>query len=141
MKRASLVLIFAALVLIQAASCVALSDYQKGVLDGLSKGWSMAQKYDMAIGGDSASYNQAVPGYNSWIEAIFGRNESMMLKVLPGSRRTEAYAIGRTFTPVHSIDESWNQTNSLLPDPDASGLIGGYPAETYYSIGPALANF
>lgn len=141
MKRLSIALIFAVLVLGQAASCTALSDYQRGVLDGLNRGWSMAQKYDKALEGDTSSYNQAVPEYNAWIMAIFGRNETMMMKFLPSSGGSSVYAISRTNNPVHAIDASWNRTNSLLPEPDESGLIAGYPAETYYSIGPALANF
>jgi len=118
-----------------------LSDYQRGVLDGLNKGWNMAQKYDQAKAGDIASYNQAVPDYNAWIQAIFGTNESLMLQPFAESSKPKPYSISKTFTPVHSIDSSWNQSKSLLPEPDAYGMINGYPAETYYSIGPALANF
>ncbi len=120
----------------------ALSDYQRGVLDGLDRGWNMAQRYDQANSGDSTAYNQAVPEYNAWIEEIFGKNESLLLKPFTTSEKTSPYFISQTFTPIHSIDASWNQTkSSLLPEPDAYGLINGYPAETYYSIGPALGTF
>jgi hypothetical protein len=124
-----------------AASSQALSEYQRGVLDGLSKGWSMAQKYDTAKGGDITSFNSAVTEYNSWIESIFGANESLMLKPFPESRKLDPYSISKSYTPVHAIDASWNQSKSLLPDADAYGMVSGIPAETYYSIGPALANF
>jgi len=120
----------------------ALTDYQQGVLDGLSHGWQMAQKYDQAKTGDPAAYNQLVPDYNAWIEGIFGKNESLMLATITKNAKTQPYAISKTYTPIHAIDASWNQTQqSLLPDADAYGLIGGHPAETYYSIGPALDNF
>lgn len=119
----------------------ALSDYQRGVLDGLNRGWNMAQRYDQAKAGDIAPYNQAVPDYNAWIQAIFGSNESLMLQPFAASAKPTPYSIGKTFRPVHNIDGSWNQSASMLPEPDANGMINGYPAETYYSIGPALTNF
>ncbi len=121
---------------------MALTDYQQGVLDGLSQGWQMAQKYDQAKTGDPAAYNQLVPNYNAWIESIFGKNESLMLATIPKNAQAQSYAISKTYSPIHAIDATWNQTRqSLLPDADAYGLIGGHPAETYYSIGPALNNF
>jgi hypothetical protein len=122
-------------------SSLALSDYQRGVLDGLNRGWNMSQRYDQAKTGDIAPFNQAVPEYNAWIQVIFGMNESLILQPFAASAKTEPYSISKSFTPIHSIDASWNQSNSMQPDPDAYGMINGYPAETYYSIGPALANF
>jgi hypothetical protein len=55
--------------------------------------------------------------------------------------KAKPYYISKSFTPIHSIDSSWNQSNSIQPVPDASGMINGYPAEIYYSIGPALTDF
>jgi hypothetical protein len=120
----------------------ALSDYQRGVLEGLNRGWNMAQRYDQAKAGDITGYNQAVPDYNSWIEAIFGKNESLLLKPITSPLAVSQYSASRTFKPVHSIDSSWNQTElSLTPEPDSSGSINGIPAEMYYSLGPALESF
>jgi hypothetical protein len=136
MRKASVISIMLALIMALMTSSLALTDYQKGVLDGLKQGWSMAQRYDQAKTGDTTAYNQAVPDYNAWIENIFGRNESLRLKPLASAK---PYSISKTFSPIHAIDESWNQTQkSLLPEPDASGLVNGYPAEMYYSIGPAI---
>jgi hypothetical protein len=120
---------------------LALSDYQRGVLDGLNRGWNLSQRYDQAKTGDIAPYNLAVLEYNAWIQSIFGMNESLMLQPFPESARQKPYSISKSFTPIHSIDASWNQSKSLVPDPDAYGMINGYPAEIYYSIGPALENF
>ena len=117
------------------------SDYQQGVLDGLSRGWVMAQRYDQALAGDADAYNRAVPDYNAWIRSIFGDNQSLLLQPFTQTGGAANYSVSRTIKPVHSIDASWNQSKSLLPDADAYGMVGGYPAETYYSIGPALANF
>ena len=141
MRNASVISIILALIIALMTPSLALTDYQKGVLDGLKQGWSMAQRYDQAKAGDPIAYNQAVPDYNAWIEGIFGRNDSLMLKPLAASKTAKPYSISKTFSPIHAIDASWNQTQqSLLPEPDASGLINGYPAETYYSIGPALGS-
>lgn len=125
-----------------------LTDYQRGVLDGLGVGWEMAKKHDQALQGRPEEFNLAVPIYNAWIEKIFGRNESLMLLPVSSApagqaaRQKDSYFISKTFTPIHSLDASWNQTEiSLLPEPDAYGLIDGVPAHAYYSFGPALADF
>jgi hypothetical protein len=122
-------------------SSLALSDYQRGVLDGLNWGWNMSHRYDQAEAGDIAPYNQAVSEYNAWIQAIFGLNESLMLKTFAASAKPLPYFMTRTFNPIHSIDASWNKSKSMQPEPDAYGMINGIPAEVYYSFGPALQNF
>lgn len=123
------------------APSLALTDYQRGVLDGLNRGWSMAQKFDQAKAEDPTAYNQAVPEFNTWITGIFGQNESLMLRPISAAAQAQPYSISKTLKPVHEIDSSWNQTLSLAPQPDANGLIHGMPAEVYYSWGPALENF
>ncbi|MFB3763621.1 MAG: hypothetical protein ACE14P_00065 [Methanotrichaceae archaeon] len=55
-----------------------------------------------------------------------------------GAKQT--YFASGTLSPVHKIDESFNQ-NEGMPEPDANGLINGIPAESYYAIGPALFTF
>lgn len=122
-------------------SSLALNDYQRGVLDGLNWGWNMSHRYDQAEAGDIVSYNQAVSEYNAWIQAIFGLNESLMLQTLAAPAKQQLYSTTKTINPIHSIDASWNRSKSMLPEPDAHGMINGIPAEIYYSIGPALANF
>lgn len=133
-------IIFALSILLLIAPSLALTDYQQGVMDGLNRGWHMAQRYDQAIAGDPAAYNQAVPEYNEWISSIFGQNESLMLKPLNITPQSQPYFMEQTIKPVHAIDATWNQT-SLVPQPDASGRIQGLPAEVYNSWGPALVNF
>ena len=53
------------------------------------------------------------------------------------------FTISKTFSPIHEIDASFNQTLQVpqLPQPDKNGLINGLPAETYYAIGPAFFDF
>ncbi|MGB5099360.1 MAG: hypothetical protein WBN94_02020 [Methanothrix sp.] len=141
MKRALFTLAILLFIFSLIDSSLALSDYQRGVLDGLNRGWNMSQRYDQAKAGNIVPYNQAVAEYNAWIQAIFGTNESLMLQPFAASTNPKTYSISKTFTPKHSIDASWNQSKSLLPEPDAYGMINGYPAEIYYSIGPAMENF
>ena len=127
----------------------ALSDYQRGVLDGLNRGWSMARMYDQAVAGSPAEFNQAVAGYNAWIESIFGKNESLMLNQISpqavaqtsAASTANPYFISKTYKPVHEIDASWNRTQLGLPTADEYRLINGVPAELYYSWGPALGDF
>jgi hypothetical protein len=140
MRRVLIVLVLLALT----APCLALTDYQKGVLEGFTRGWSLAQRYDQAqTGGDPASYNQAVPKYKEWVASIFGQNSSVMpaLDVINKAAQGQPYTASKNLGPVHAIDASWNQTKTLIPEPDAYGMIGGVPAETYYSMGPAIYNF
>jgi hypothetical protein len=53
------------------------------------------------------------------------------------------FTISKTFSPIHEIDASFNQTLQVpeFPQPDKNGLINGLPAETYYAIGPAFFDF
>jgi hypothetical protein len=141
MKILSITLLIALIAFIQIGQSLPLSDYQRGVLDGLNWGWNMSHLYDRAKAGDVVNYNQMAIEYNDWIRSIFGMNESMMLKTFAAPAKSQPYYISRTYNPIHSIDASWNQSKSLLPEPDAFGLVNGIPAEVYYSFGPALQNF
>lgn len=141
MRRAMLCLAIAIYAAVLISAAPASSDYQQGVLDGLSRGWFMAQRYDQALAGDADAYNRAVPDYNAWIRSIFGDNQSLLLQTFTQTGGAANYSVRRTIKPVHSIDASWNQSGSLQEEPDASGLIRGVPAESYYSIGPALIGF
>jgi hypothetical protein len=52
----------------------------------------------------------------------------------------QPFFISKIIRPIHQIDASFNQTIGM-PQPDSNGLINGWPAETYYAIGPALDYF
>ncbi len=142
MKKAMRSLIIVGLLAMLSTAC-ALTDYQQGVLDGLGRGWFMSQKYSQALNGNATAYNQAVLDYNAWIQEVFGNNESLLLEPYTSvpSTSPSSYFMSKTAKPVHSIDASWNQSGSLLDEPDANGLIKGIPADSYYAIGPALADF
>ena len=57
--------------------------------------------------------------------------------------KTIPYHIGKTFSPIHEMDASFNQSIQVpqLPQPDKNGLINGIPAEIYYALGPAYLDF
>jgi hypothetical protein len=134
-------IIFTLLILALIPTSLALTGYQQGVLDGLSRGWFMAQRYCQAqTSGDPVAYNQAVPDYDAWITEIFGQNESLMVRPISRIPQIKPYFIHETWRlPVHEMDASWNRTfPAQFPEPDAFGLVYGWPAETYYGIGPAL---
>jgi hypothetical protein len=132
-------IIFALLILALIPTSPALTDYQKGVLDGLNRGWNMAQMYCQAQRGDPTAYNQAVSDYNTWIASIFGQNESLMVRSISGAAQAQPVIFSTTGKPAHAIDSSWNQTlPEQFPKPDSGGRVYGWPAEEYYSIGPAL---
>lgn len=57
-----------------------------------------------------------------------------------GSMQPSLFFNKTTIKPIHKIDASWNKTLQG-PQPDSNGLIHGWPAETYDSIGPALDYF
>ena len=139
MRRVLIVLVLLTLT----APCLALTDYQKGVLEGFTRGWSLAQRYDQAQAGDPTLYNQAVPKYKEWVASIFGQNSSVMpaLEIKNNAAQGQPYTVSKAVTPVHSVGGTENQTKTLIPEPDAYGMIGGVPAESYYSVGPAIYNF
>ena len=55
----------------------------------------------------------------------------------PQSFTPVPFLISGTLKPTHAIDSSWNHT-ALIPQPDSSGLIHGWDADTYDAIGPHL---
>ena len=57
-----------------------------------------------------------------------------------GASQQQTYFASGTISPVHQMDASFNQTVEN-PQPDANGNINGVPAESYYSVGPALFGF
>ncbi len=109
MKSALFALLIVLFALNQIDSSQALSDYQRGVLDGLNWGWNMSHRYDQANAGDIVAYNLAVAEYNAWIQAIFGMNESLMLQTFAASAKSQPYFITKTYNPIHSIDAKFNQ--------------------------------
>ncbi|MDM7934732.1 MAG: hypothetical protein QUS08_05005, partial [Methanothrix sp.] len=96
-----------------------LTDYQKGVADGLAAGLRMgrllgAAPYDPA---SAQSYNEQVNAFNQGLAAVFGNNQTAiaMFWLQPtASGAVTAAPLGNFSTkPVHAIDASWNQTRRV----------------------------
>ena len=133
--------LIAVLVLISLAALPAmaeLTDYQKGVQEGIKAGFAMGQAYqglnDGAVTSDQ--YGQTVNSFNSFVQAVFAGNQTAINQFLMNPQATrvgtgyQAYpsAINK---PVHAIDASWNQTATY--NPDVKGTVYGMPADAYYT--------
>ena len=104
-----------------------------------SANWGDAPKVQGTIGSNMVSQQNATnsikPNAN-WL----GDTTSLGSPSSPHNFTQVPFFISRDSKPTHAIDASWNQT-ALIPQPDASGLIHGWDAETYDAIGPALDYF
>jgi hypothetical protein len=108
--------------------------------------WGGAPKGNASVGSNLFNQQKATtPPVQDWLGIttpleIENNTKNNSLNV---TKQEIPFSISRTITPIHQIDESWNQTSRELqfPQPDKSGLIYGIPAETYYSIGPAYFYF
>ncbi len=115
-----------------------LTDYQKGVMDGMKAGMRMgkllgAAPYDTTAAQD---YNNLVDRFNQGLAMIFGNNQTaiQMFWMSPyGSAQVSGQnASDLSFKPIHAIDASFNQSRRV--NPDAQGKIYGYDPDTYYTM-------
>ncbi len=113
-----------------------LSEYQKGVFDGLKAGMRMgillgAAPFDQ---NQAQIYNGQVDEFNQGLSAVFEGNKSTLdlfwLKPY-GYAALNPIVISRR--PVHSIDASWNNTTRFLGDQDIGKRIYDMPASAYYT--------
>ena len=139
MKFSRMAAVIATLSLMALPVLAELTDYQKGVYDGLSAGGQIgylrgAAPYDATA---AQQYSSLVNQYNAWLQSVFGDNQTAINNFLmqPYTQTTatgyQAYP-SISNKPVHSIDSSWNQTAKY--NPDAKGKIFGYDPDTYYTM-------
>jgi len=86
---------------------------------------------------NTTSQNRTEQTSEDWLNNLTKNNASNeTAKAIP-------YHIGKTFSPIHEMDASFNQSIQApqLLQPDKNGLINGIPAEIYYAIGPAYSDF
>jgi len=56
------------------------TDWQKGAMEGLKKGFEMGQAYQLALDGkDIDGFNAKVDQYNAWVRANFGEDPAMLM--------------------------------------------------------------
>jgi hypothetical protein len=80
MKFATIIAASALLLITAVPAPGQMSDYPKGVADGLKIGFFMNQKYiDAKAGINITGYNTEVARYNAWIESIFGKDPNFLM--------------------------------------------------------------
>lgn len=143
MKFASLIAVAAILTLVAVPAMATLTDYQRGVNDGLANGLRIGYllggaPYDTIA---AQKYSEMVNPFNSWLQAVFGANQTEInlfwMRPLSGQTATatgfQAYPTSNLTKPVHSIDGSFNQSTTRY-NPDIKGKIYGYDPDTYYTM-------
>jgi hypothetical protein len=142
MKFASLIAVAAILSLVAIPAMAEMTDYQKGVNDGLANGLRIGYLLGGAPYDTNANqqYNGMVNPFNSWLQAVFGANQTEInlfwMKTLSGQTMVggyQAYPVVNSTKPVHSIDGSWNQSTAVY-HADEKGKIYGYDPDTYYTM-------
>lgn len=141
MKFSRITAVIAMLSLMALPVMAELTDYQRGVYDGLSAGGQIgylrgAAPYDTTA---AQQYNSIVSQFNSWLQNVFGSNQTAInefwMNAFSGQVTVggyQAYPTVNSSKPVHSMDGSWNKTATY--NPDAKGKIFGYDPDTYYTM-------
>ncbi len=123
------------------AAAQEMTDYQKGIAEGLKVGFFMNDKYNQAQQGINVTgYNQEVARYNTWIASIFGNDpQFLMTPIAEGTAASKPVLITNTSNGpgiVHAIDGgsakgpayTTNDMN-LLPDPGNTSQVQKYGGE------------
>ncbi len=94
-----------------------MTDYEKGVANGLKIGLFMGELYGKAQYAENAAreFNSYLDRFDAFLKASFGANQTLI-----DSFRFDAI-------PVSAL-----QTGGM-PQPDSEGRIYGYPADAYYT--------
>lgn len=94
-----------------------MTDYERGVANGLKIGLFMGELYGKAQYAESAAreFNSYLEKFNDFLKDSFGTNQTLINEF-----------------QYEPIPVSTPQTGGM-PEPDASGRIYGYPADAYYT--------
>lgn len=95
-----------------------MTEYEKGVANGLKIGLFMGELYGKAQSATSAAkeFNSYLDRFDAFLRASFGTNQTLI-----DSFRLEPIPVS---SPV---------SVGGMPQPDSSGRIYGYPADAYYT--------
>ena len=115
-----------------------MTDYQKGVMDGMKAGLIMgkllgAAPYDPA---QAQEYNNQVNSFNQGLTTVLGDNQTTlsMFWMQPQGSTTATSLGSYSAKPVHAIDSSWNQTRRVNTDLMSQGKYYGYDLDTYIAM-------
>lgn len=95
-----------------------MTDYQKGVANGLKVGLFMGEYYGRGqyVVNYAGQFNTYLDTYNQFLGASFGSNQTLL----------NEFALSTI-----AVTPGYSSTGG--PMPDASGRIFGYPAAAYYT--------
>ncbi len=115
-----------------------LTDYQKGVTDGLQAGLIMgrllgAASYDPA---QAQEYNNRVDSFNRGLSSVFGNNQTALSMFWMQSQASYPLTSSGNYStkPIHAIDASWNQTRRVNADLLSGGKYYGYDLDSYVAM-------
>jgi len=68
------------MLLVSAPALAQLTDYQRGVAEGLNTGFYMGKLFGMAQYSQASGeeYNSQIDQYNQWLIGIFGQNQTVL---------------------------------------------------------------
>jgi hypothetical protein len=118
-----------------------LTDYQRGVEDGIKAGGRITYYYGAAPYDTNAAqkYGSMVNSFNAWLQSVFGSNQTALnlfwMKPLTSDVNPNVVPTSTYNKPVHAIDASWNQTNRTVLGPQGQ-TIYGEPIEHYCTDNP-----
>lgn len=142
MKFASLIAVVAILSLAAIPAMADMTDYQKGVNDGLMNGLRISYLLGGAPYSTSAAqqYTNMVNPFNSWLQSVFGANQTEInlfwMKPLSTdvNPNVAPYSTSK-YKPIHAVDASFNQTNRTVMGPQGQ-TIHGQPIDAYCTTNP-----
>jgi hypothetical protein len=119
MKWMPAIAVFIILSLAAITANAELTDYQKGVANGLKIGLFVGEYFGRGqyVVDYAGQYNTYLDQYNQFLWASFAGNQTLMNEFLR--------------SPI--AVKNYKKSSSGVPYPDASGRIFGYPAEDYYT--------
>ena len=140
MKFMNVLVAIALLSLVAMPVMAELTDYQRGVMEGMKAGLTMgkllgAAPYDSA---SAQNYNNLVDSFNRKLVSIFGNNQTainmFLLRPYGYPQGVSVGAQNFSFKPIHTIDSSFNQSRALNPDLERQGSYYGYDLDSYMAM-------
>lgn len=142
MKFASSIAVLAILSLAAIPAMADMTDYQKGVHDGLMNGLKIAY----LLGGapyntnSNQQYSNMINPFNSWLQSVFAANQTEIsffwMKPLTTDVNPNVVPYSTSkYKPVHAVDASFNQTNRTVMGPQGQTIFGE-PIDHYCTDNP-----
>jgi hypothetical protein len=139
MKFTRMMAIVAVFSLVAMPVMAELTDYQRGVEDGIKAGGRITYYYGAAPYDTNAAqqYSGMINQFNSWLQSVFGSNQTALnlFWMKPLSSSVMPISTSSYNKPIHAIDASFNLTNRTIQGPQGQ-TIYGEPIEHYCTDNP-----